>query len=126
MRPCLPLLILWVLLAMANSQTVPTARPVTDGKTRTEIVKLVKQMQVLFHEAQAQTDSALAQLAILTTAHAAALAETQAVQGTLDTRTWERDGARMDAANQAKAKWMWFSAFSLTAIGFAAFAYFKR
>ena len=27
---------------------------------------------------------------------------------------------------EAKAKWMWFSAFSLTAIGFAAFAYFKR
>ena len=27
---------------------------------------------------------------------------------------------------EAKAKWMWFSAFSLTAIGFAAFAYLKR
>ena len=126
MRPCLPLLILWVLLAMANSQTVPTARPVTDGKTKAEIVKLVKQMQALFHEAQAQTDSVLAQLAILTTAHNAALVETQAVQGTLDTRTWERDRARLDAANQAKAKWMWFSAFSLTAIALAAFAYFKR
>jgi len=126
MRPCLPLLILWALLVTANSQTVPAALPVTDGKTRTEIVKLVKQMQVLFHEAQAQTDSVLAQLAILTTAHAAALAETQTVQDTLDTRTWERDKARLDAANQARAKWMWFSAFSLTAIGFAAFAYFKR
>lgn len=27
---------------------------------------------------------------------------------------------------EEKAKWIWFSAFSLTAIGFAAFAYFKR
>lgn len=27
---------------------------------------------------------------------------------------------------EAKAKWIWFSAFSLTAVGFAAFAYFKR
>ena len=30
------------------------------------------------------------------------------------------------ADREAKAKWMWFSAFSLTAIGFAAFAYLKR
>jgi hypothetical protein len=123
-----PLLILLIACAgaFALETNPPTARPVTDGKTKAEIVKLVKQMQVLFHEAQAQTDSVLAQLAILTTAHNAALTETQAVQGTLDTRTWERDNARLDAANQAKAKWMWFSAFAVTGGAFAAFAYFKR
>jgi hypothetical protein len=115
-----------LVVSTLSANDIPTARPVTDGKTKAEIVKLVKQMQVLFHEAQTQADSVLAQLTILTTAHNAALAQTQAVQVTLDTRTWERDKARLDAAKQAKAKWMWFSAFSLTAIGFAAFAYFKR
>jgi hypothetical protein len=115
-----------LVVSTLSANDIPTARPVTDGKTKAEIVQLVKQMQVLFHGAQAQTDSVLAQLDILTTAHAAALAETQAVQGTLDTRTRERDGARMDAANQAKAKWMWFSAFVVTGGAFAAFAYFKR
>lgn len=117
--------VLLLVFALAAAD-IPAAKPVTDGKTREEIVRLVKQMQTLFHAADARADSLLAQLNALTMSHNFILAESEKLQGTINDRTRERDNALLDAAKQAKLKWMWFSLFLVSAFSFAAFVYLKR